>query len=477
MLKMSHNSAEETRYQPAQTINEVKNLISIATQCANFPTVTLRYSNLELLKKIGFTDFSESSLQKYFADFDALPENLPEPLALAYHGHQFGQYNPQIGDGRGFLFAQFKDDKGRLLDLGTKGSGQTPFSRTGDGRLTLKGGVREVLATEMLQAHGVNTSKSLTLFETHEQLYRGDEPSPARSGVLVRMSHSHIRFGTFQRLAYLEDEKGIADLIAYCVRHYYPDVQRGEFKDTVIAFFRAVMTATADMIASWMAAGFVHGVMNTDNMVITGESFDYGPYRFLPVSDPNFVAAYFDDAGRYRFGRQPEVGIWNLTQLAGCLLSHSDSSSLEVVLNEYADVYRASLRSHVFRRLGIHQTSPEEDGHFIQTYLNWMTQSGAAFEQTFFDWYGGAASAIRSKLSPQANLYEGTEFSEVKQMLMAYEPLDEKSLQSSYFQSVHPVTVLIQDIENIWMKVVEEDDWSEFHQAIDRIRNYSKCTA
>src|SRR5271170_7670008 len=137
--------------------------------------------------------------------FEPLPGNLEKPLALRYHGHQFDVYNPALGDGRGFLFAQLQDDAGRLLDLGTKGSGQTPWSRGGDGRLTLKGGVREVLATEMLEALGVYTSKSFSLFETGEKLTRGDEPSPTRSSVLVRLGHSHIRIGTFQRLAALKD--------------------------------------------------------------------------------------------------------------------------------------------------------------------------------------------------------------------------------------------------------------------------------
>ena len=140
----------------------------------------------------------------HFCRFEPLPGNLPQPLALRYHGHQFRVYNPDIGDGRGFLFAQLRDDRGRLLDLGTKGSGQTPYSRTADGRLTLKGGVREVLATEMLEALGVNTSKTFALFETGEELERGDEPSPTRSAVLMRLSHGHIRIGTFQRLAFFE---------------------------------------------------------------------------------------------------------------------------------------------------------------------------------------------------------------------------------------------------------------------------------
>src|SRR5262249_2552031 len=154
----------------------------------------------------------------HFGRFEPLPGNLPTPLALRYHGHQFRVYNPDIGDGRGFLFAQLRDGNGRLLDLGTKGSGHTPYSRFGDGRLTLKGGMREVLATEMLEALGVETSKSFSLIETGEALDRNDEPSPTRSAVLVRLSHGHIRIGSFQRLAYFRDAEAMRRLVTYVLR-------------------------------------------------------------------------------------------------------------------------------------------------------------------------------------------------------------------------------------------------------------------
>ena len=472
---MSHNFSKDTRYKAVETINEVKEWISTTTTCADFKESTLRHYNVELLKKIGFSDFSKKELQKYFAEFEPLPDNLPEPLALAYHGHQFGHYNPDIGDGRGFLYAQFLTPEGKLLDLGTKGSGQTAYSRSGDGRLTLKGGVREVLATEMLEAHGVNTSKSLTLFETHEQLHRGDEPSPTRSSVLVRLSHSHIRFGTFQRLAYLEDLEGLEHLIEYCVSHYHPDSRSDSIKETSLAFFRKVLVLTADMIASWMACGFVHGVMNTDNMVITGESFDYGPYRFLPESDPNFVAAYFDEGGRYRFGRQPEVGLWNLTQLAGCLLPFSDVASLEVILEEYVEVYKAAFCKHMFRRLGLIQEYVEQDGSFVQELLSWMTTSKADFEQVFFDWYGGEASQERAANSPQNALYETSEFEGIKRQMFDFRTEDSEALNTEYFQGREPVTLLVEDVEKVWEKIDRDDDWSAFHQHIERIRQYSEA--
>src|SRR5205085_12402905 len=160
---------------------------------ADFPQTILRFRNDRWAGAVGLAEPGEEQWIRHFGRFEPLPDNLPRPLALRYHGHQFRVYNPDIGDGRGFLFAQLQDDRGRWLDLGTKGSGQTPYSRTADGRLTLKGGVREILATELLEALGVNTSKTFALFETGEELMRGDEPSPTRSAVLTRLSHGHIR--------------------------------------------------------------------------------------------------------------------------------------------------------------------------------------------------------------------------------------------------------------------------------------------
>src|SRR5690349_22783655 len=184
---------------------------------APFPKCIPRFTNERWAERVGL-EFDEDGWATHFCRFEPLPDNLNEPLALRYHGHQFRVYNPDIGDGRGFTFAQLRDDRGRLLDLGTKGSGQTPYSRNADGRLTLKGGVREVLATEMLEALGVNTSKSFDLFETGEALERGDEPSPARSSVLTRLSHGHIRIGTFQRLAFFGDVENMGRLVRYCLQ-------------------------------------------------------------------------------------------------------------------------------------------------------------------------------------------------------------------------------------------------------------------
>lgn len=186
-------------------------------EAAQFPQAILRHRSQRHAEPLGLGSLSDEEWVAHFGRFMPLPGSLPQPLALRYHGHQFRSYNPDLGDGRGFLFAQLRGPDGRLMDLGTKGSGTTPWSRRGDGRLTLKGGMREILATEMLEALSVETSKSFSLIETGEALMRGDEPSPTRSSVLVRLSHSHIRIGTFQRLAYNSDTQATEHLLRYSV--------------------------------------------------------------------------------------------------------------------------------------------------------------------------------------------------------------------------------------------------------------------
>jgi uncharacterized protein YdiU (UPF0061 family) len=272
-----------------------------------------------------------------------------------------------------------RDAGGRLLDLGTKGSGQTPYSRFGDGRLTLKGGVREVLATEMLEALGVETSKSFALIETGEELQRGDEPSPTRSAVLTRLSHGHIRIGTFQRLAFLEDTGGIAKLASYSLRNLF-----GEEGDDPLRLFALVAARTATLAASYLAAGFVHGVLNSDNINITGESFDYGPWRFAPTWDEEFVAAYFDHGGLYAFGRQPEAIHWDLSQLGGCLSLIAEGPALAEILNDWPARFEQALVDALVRRLGI-VPNEAHDRPLVSAMLTVLRRQNNAIDRFFFD--------------------------------------------------------------------------------------------
>lgn len=430
-----------------------------AVEAADFPRHIVRYRNQAWANEVGLGDLNEEEWVDYFGRFRPLPDNFEKPLALRYHGHQFRVYNPDIGDGRGFLFAQLRDGQGRLLDLGTKGSGQTPYSRFGDGRLSLKGGVRELLAAEMLEALGVYTSKTFSLIETGEELYRNDEPSPTRSSVMVRLSHSHVRFGTFQRLAFEQDRAAIEKLVDYCVREFDPDLANFRHPEKTIELFRRVVKRTARLTAQWMAAGFVHGVLNTDNMNVTGESFDYGPWRFAPVADPGFTAAYFDEAGLYAFGRQAEAAAWNLARIGGALTLVAPEDALNAALSEFPAAYDEAMADAFFARLGVRRAGAE-DFEFVIDLLRWMAETGIPFERVFFDWFCGRASERRAMAGPHARDFEAASFSKIRARLLDFEPAAPERLKHAYFRRVAPCTMLIDEVEALWAKIAEDDDWS-----------------
>jgi uncharacterized protein YdiU (UPF0061 family) len=431
----------------------------------------LRFRNTRWAERVGL-GLDDSVWVRHFARFEPLPDNLQTPLAMRYHGHQFGVYNPELGDGRGFLFAQLRDDRGRLLDLGTKGSGQTRWSRSGDGRLTLKGGVREVLAAQYLEAHGVKTSKPFSLIETGDELERGDEPSPTRSSVLVRLSHSHIRFGTFQRAASLGETENLARLIRHCCETYYPDAADEDLTVMAPALLQRISAETARMIAQWMATGFVHGVMNTDNFNITGESFDYGPWRFLPHSDPNFTAAYFDQQGLYRFGRQPTQGLWALQQLGVALSPVCDTDPLGEALQAYEPAYQDALAAHNLKLFGL-QSSGEltDDLRFLQALYTWMSETQVPWPQVFFDWFCGRESEARAATSPIAAQYQTSAFAPVRDGLLARTPAQPERLTHPYWQREKPVSLLHDEVEALWAPIAEADDWSAFEQTLSDIES------
>ncbi len=444
-------------FRPSTTHAALGELFFDPVQPAAFPRHVLRYRHQAASREVGLDGLSDDDWVRHFGRFEPLPGSFEQPLALRYHGHQFRSYNPDLGDGRGFLFAQLHDLRdGRLLDLGTKGSGTTPWSRSGDGRLTLKGGVREVLATTLLQALGVDTSRSFSLIETGERLARNDEPSPTRSSVLVRLSHSHIRIGTFQRLAYLGETEAIRRLIDHAIAHYLPEAARDTEAERVPAFLDAVCARVAATGAHWMAAGFVHGVLNTDNINITGESFDYGPWRFLPTYDPGFTAAYFDSSGLYAFGRQPDALLWNLARLAECLLPFAEQDVLEAVLMRFGAMFHDALSRAMLWRLGRGSAGEEADRALTRQIWEALRDSGAGFERFFFDWFATVPPG-----------YEG-EACDTLRLLLAAHPVT-GTRDHPYFTGDAPCTLLIDEVERIWSAIADADDWSVFETKLAAI--------
>ncbi|MFL6758853.1 protein adenylyltransferase SelO family protein [Sphingomonas sp.] len=450
-----------TSYRPDPAILKLGPDFYDPVEPAKFPKCIPRFINRRWAERVGL-ESNDDAWGRHFCLFEPLAGNLVEPLALRYHGHQFRVYNPDIGDGRGFTLAQLRDDKGRLLDLGTKGSGQTPYSRHADGRLTLKGGVREALATEMLEALGVNTSKSFALFETGEELQRGDEPSPTRSAVLTRLSHGHIRIGTFQRLAFFGDADNLNTLTRYCLENLYAEQRAADDRDNALRLFDLVSQTTAALAASYLAAGFVHGVLNSDNINVTGESFDYGPWRFTPEWDPDFTAAYFDHYGLYSFGRQPEAIHWDLAQLAGCLSLIADPQALSQLLAGWRGRFDQALVAAMIHRLGIAPRGAE-DRDIAAALIKALASRAQRIDRIFFDWHGGR--------DPGAEFYPQAEFRELAARLEGYEA----SRTHAYWSDEAPCSMHIDEVEAIWSAIAERDDWQPFEDKVRAVRRMAEA--
>lgn len=445
-------------YRPEAALLDLGSSFWDPVEAADFPDTRLRFRNQAAAREVGLDTLDDAEWVQAFGRFAPLPGTLPQPLALRYHGHQFRSYNPEIGDGRGFTFAQMRGRDGRLMDLGTKGSGQTPYSRFGDGRLTLKGGVREILATEMLEALNVPTSRTLSLIETGEDLVRGDEPSPTRSAVLVRLSHGHIRIGTFQRLAYLQDAEGMRALVRYALQRLY-----GEESEDPIRLLDHVVARTATLAARYMAAGFVHGVLNSDNINVTGESFDYGPWRFAPTWDPAFTAAYFDHAGLYAFGRQPEAIHWDVMQLAASLRLVAESDPLIASLEGFAARYQAAIADAMLWRLGVVPREAAEDRALVQAVERALRSTGISLDRFFFDAFGGSLPGGY-----------GAEWEAVRGALAPYGP--RKRRDHGYWQGA-PCSMLIDEVEAIWAPIAADDDWSALHAKVAAVRAMGEALA
>ncbi len=455
------STPQPAAFRPANAIAEVADFLGDVVAPADFPETRLRFRNDRAAASMGLDGLRDPDWIAHFGRFTPFAGSLPAPLALRYHGHQFRNYNPDIGDGRGFLFAQARDNAGRLLDFGTKGSGQTPYSRFGDGRLTLKGAVREILATEMLEALGVNTSRTFSVIETGEALHRGDEPSPTRSAVLVRLNHGHIRIGSFQRLAAIGDDASLARLARYALKHYYAEEAEA---DAPIRLMARVAEATARMAASFMIAGFVHGVLNSDNINISGESFDYGPWRFTPKFEPGFTAAYFDESGLYCFGRQAEAIHWDVVQLAIALSRIADQDALIEGVNLFAPAYRAAIVERTLWRLGVEPRGADADTALVQAIEGGLGGGSVDIDRFYFDWRGGKRRAPFLA----DNAYQDEAFAAFRRLIEAYLP--SRAVDHAYWAQSGPCSMHIAEVEAIWAPIAEADDWAALNAKVAAVR-------
>jgi uncharacterized protein YdiU (UPF0061 family) len=313
----------------------------------------------------------------------------------------------------------------------------------------------------MLEALGVNTSKTFALFETGEQLERGDEPSPTRSAVLTRLSHGHIRIGTFQRLAFAGDVENINKLVRYCLENLYSEQPSPDDAANALRLFELVSSATAKLAASYLAAGFVHGVLNSDNISITGESFDYGPWRFTPEWDPDFTAAYFDHYGLYSFGRQPEAIHWDLAQLAACLSLVAEAPPLSDLLNGWGGRFEDALVAAMVARLGV--APGPNDREVAAALIKALATRAQPIDRVFFDWRGGRDRG--------ASAYPAEEFRELARLLAGRA----KAPSHPYWSDAAPCSMHIEEVEAIWSAIAERDDWRPFEDKVRAVRRMGEA--
>jgi uncharacterized protein YdiU (UPF0061 family) len=305
------------------------------------------------------------------------------PIAMAYAGHQFAHFVPQLGDGRAILLGELRATDGHLYDVQLKGAGQTPFSRAGDGRAALGPMLREYLVSEAMHALGIPTTRSLAVVATGERVLR-EQPQPG--AVLTRIAASHLRVGSFEYFSARGDTDSVRTLLDYAIRRHYPEAATAP--NPALAFLEQVAARQAALISQWMSVGFIHGVMNTDNMAISGETIDYGPCAFMDHYDPKTVFSSIDHRGRYAYGNQPAIAQWNLARLADCLLPLIDADQATavawatVIIEAFIARFDAQFCQRLRIKLGLVATQ-DADADLINALLSLMKESRADFTLTF----------------------------------------------------------------------------------------------
>ena len=294
-------------------------------------------------------DLPEEGGDNFLANFSGnKPMEGARPLAMAYSGHQFGSYNPKLGDGRGLLLGEVSNKENISWDVHLKGAGPTRFARGFDGRATLQSSIREHLGSEALNGLGIPTTRSLAVIGIRELIYR---QKPELAAILVRVADCHIRFGSFEFFHYTKQPKSVERLADFSIEHYHNDIYNEP--DRYRIFFRRVLTLTAKLISKWQSVGFVHGVMNTDNMTITGTTFDYGPYGFMDGFNTRYTPNSSDTHGRYAYQQQAEIGFWNLNKLAETLIPLVGADELQEETKQYQSLLNGFYREEMGRKLGL----------------------------------------------------------------------------------------------------------------------------
>ena len=387
---------------------------------------------------------------------------------MAYAGHQFGHFVPQLGDGRAILLGEVIDADGIRRDIQLKGSGPTPFSRRGDGRAALGPVLREYIVSEAMATLGIPTTRSLAAVMTGESVLR---ETPLPGAVLTRVASSHIRVGTFQYFAARGDTEGVRRLADHVIARHYPDVAKAE--RPYHALLEGVVTRQADLVARWLLVGFIHGVMNTDNTSISGETIDYGPCAFMDHYDPAKVFSSIDELGRYAYANQPRIALWNLTRLAECLLpllgDEQDRAIEEAqsALGNFVETFDAAYQAGLRNKLGLF-TVRDDDRALAQDLLDAMAKNQADFTLTFRRLSDAALTSADDgrvrELFADPNAYD--EWAGRWRQRIGGEPQDPAARQTA-MRSVNPAFIPRNHlIEAVIEAAVNRDDFAPFEELL-----------
>lgn len=419
--------------------------------------------NFRLAEQLGlkFESVASDKIAALLAG-QQLPQG-SQPIAQAYAGHQFGNFT-MLGDGRAILLGEHRTPTGDLVDIQFKGGGQTHFSRRGDGRAALGPMLREYIISEAMAALGIPTTRSLAVVMTGEPVYR---QTMLPGAILTRVAASHIRVGTFEYMAARDDESNLRVLADYTINRHYPDLTTAQ--DKYLAFFRAVSDRQASLIARWQHVGFIHGVMNTDNMAISGETIDYGPCAFMNSYSPSTVFSSIDHGGRYAYGNQPSIAQWNLARFAETLLPLFDSNQERAiamameVLGEFPKLFEGYWLAGMRSKLGL-QNSDAGDLELIQSLLNWMQKAQADFTNTFRTLSSGVQPTGGAYDDPDFQSWYGQWQSRLKQEVCPPEAV------SAAMQAVNPAIIpRNHKVEEALTAAETRNDLSVLHHLLDAI--------
>ena len=416
--------------------------------------------NSNLGKELGIKSLNPERISSIFSGNEILKDS--SLISFRYAGHQFGTFVNQLGDGRAILLGEITSLKKERLDIQLKGSGLTPFSRQGDGRSALGPVIREYVISEAMFHLGIPTTRALCAIDTGDKVMR-DTVLPG--GILTRVARSHIRVGTFEYFASREDWENVEKLLNYCINRHYPEINHSSNK--ALEFLRSVASRQSDLVSDWMGIGFIHGVMNTDNVSIPGETIDYGPCAFMDSYDPMKVFSSIDHQGRYAFGNQPQICLWNMYCLAGCLMKfiHSDMNKakeqVEGVMQEFVGNINAKILQILCQKIGL-DSGVKNNEQCIKDLLNLMKESNTDYTKTFTN-LGDALEFDNPKVFK--DLFEHEEKIEMwfKNWTNLFTNQDNSSVLDK-MRNINPIYIPRNHLIEEVIELANQGDFSLFHE-------------